>query len=172
MHKGDSGYSRSRKAAFLKTMDRTIPWSRLAVTIRQLLAQQTRVKPIAGNTESLLRIYFLQYWFGLSDRNVEDALYDSLSMQAFCRMDSTTMAVPAAQTIRKFRYLLESHHMGGELLSKVNHHLQQKGIEVIRGSMMDATITQKPVELPSAEPLSMDSADDSLLNAAIYPWNH
>src|SRR3981081_4303996 len=35
--------------------------------------------------EKMLRIYFLQQWFNLSDPQAEDAIYDSESMRRFAR---------------------------------------------------------------------------------------
>lgn len=35
----------------------------------------------------MLRIYFLQQWFDLSDPAVEDVLYDSITMQRFVGVD-------------------------------------------------------------------------------------
>ena len=35
----------------------------------------------------MLRIYFLQQWFNLSDAGVEEALYDSAGMRQFVGMD-------------------------------------------------------------------------------------
>ena len=40
--------------------------------------------------ERMLRIYFLQQWFNLSDPAMEDALYDSESMRRFAGIDLTT----------------------------------------------------------------------------------
>ena len=37
--------------------------------------------------ERMLRIYFLQHWFNLSDPAVEEALYDSPSMRRFVGID-------------------------------------------------------------------------------------
>ena len=43
-------------------------------------------RPPAG-VERMLRIYFLQQWFNLSDPAVEEALYDSLAMRRFVDID-------------------------------------------------------------------------------------
>ena len=51
----------------------------------------------------MLRIYFLQQWYGLSDEALEDALYDSLAMRTFAGIDLAVEAVPDATTLLKFR---------------------------------------------------------------------
>jgi len=43
----------------------------------------------------MLRIYFLQQWFNLSDPAVEEALYDSLAMRRFVGIDLGREPVPA-----------------------------------------------------------------------------
>ncbi len=42
----------------------------------------------------MLRIYFLQQWFNLSDPQAEDMLYDSESMRRFARVELGEEAVP------------------------------------------------------------------------------
>jgi IS5 family transposase len=48
--------------------------------------------------EKMLRIYFLQQWFNLSDRQAEDAIYDSESMRRFARVELGDDAVPDERT--------------------------------------------------------------------------
>jgi IS5 family transposase len=42
----------------------------------------------------MLRIYFLQQWFNLSDPAVEEALYDSAVMRCFVGIDLGNEPVP------------------------------------------------------------------------------
>src|SRR5215475_11701008 len=57
--------------------------------------------------ERMLRIYFLQLWFNLSDPAVEEALYDSVAMRSFVGIDLGSEAAADETTICKFRHLLE-----------------------------------------------------------------
>jgi IS5 family transposase len=72
----------TRRERFLAEMDAVIPWPRLLALIEPHY-------PKAGNgtqphpMERMLRIYFMQNWFNLSDPGAEDALYDSESMRRF-----------------------------------------------------------------------------------------
>ena len=61
----------------------------------------------------MLRIYFLQQWFNLSDPAVEEALYDSAVMRQFVGIDLGREPVPDETTVCKFRHLLEEHKLGG-----------------------------------------------------------
>ena len=64
----------------------------------------------------MLRIYFLQQWFNLSDPAAEDALYDTAAMSSFAGIDLGRPAAPDETTICHFRHLLERHHLGRRLL--------------------------------------------------------
>ena len=66
--------------------------------------------------ERMLRIYFLQQWFNLSDPAVEEALYDSLAMRSFVGIDLGREPVPDETTVCKFRHLLEKHEIGAAAL--------------------------------------------------------
>ena len=61
--------------------------------------------------ERMLRIYFLQQWFDLSDPAAEEALYDSVAMRSFVGIDLGCEPVPDETTMCKFRHLLEQHEM-------------------------------------------------------------
>src|SRR5512133_3465880 len=71
-----------RRAAFLAEMERVVPWSALCELIEPFYPKPGNGRPPVG-VERMLRIYFLQQWFNLSDPAVEEALYDSLAMRRF-----------------------------------------------------------------------------------------
>jgi hypothetical protein len=82
---------------------------------------------LAVGVERMLRIYFLQQWFNLSDPALIEPHYDSVLMQQFVGIDLGGEPVPDETTVCKFRHLLEQHQLGGEMLETVNLHLQAKG---------------------------------------------
>ena len=92
----------------------------------------------------MLRIYFLQQWFNLSDPAVEEALYDSAGMREFVGIDLGREPVPDETTVGKFRHLLEEHQIGGQIRETVNRHLESKGVRITRGTIVDATIIHAP----------------------------
>ena len=57
----------------------------------------------------MLRVYFLQQWFDLSDPQAEDMRYDSESMRRFARVERGDDTVPDESRILRFRHLLEQH---------------------------------------------------------------
>jgi transposase, IS5 family len=92
----------------------------------------------------MLRIYFLQLWFNLSDPAAEEALYDSVSMRSFAGIDLGVESVPDETTMCKFRHLLERHKLGKTLLAAVSDHLHRSGIKISKGTIVDATIIGAP----------------------------
>ncbi len=92
----------------------------------------------------MLRIYFLQAWFNLSDPGVEEALYESLSMRHFVGIDLGREPAPDETTVCKFRHLLERHGLGAKLFAHVNGYLAAHGFRVGTGTIVDATLIAAP----------------------------
>src|SRR3546814_12143400 len=67
---------RTRKAVFLDEMELVVPW-------RELIALIAAASPVASTGrppfahETMLRIHFLQQWFGLSDLAMDEALFET-----------------------------------------------------------------------------------------------
>ena len=99
----------------------------------------------------MLRIYFLQQWFNLSDPAVEEALYDSPVMRQFVGIDLGHEPAPDETTVCKFRHLLEEHQIGEQMLGTVNLHLQAQGVRITTGTIVDATIIHAPSSTKNRE---------------------
>jgi len=99
----------------------------------------------------MLRIYFLQQWFNLSDPAVEEALYDSPVMRRFAQVDLGSEPVPDETTVCKFRHLLEAHNLGARMLEQVNAHLGERGVRISTGTIVDATIIHAPSSTKNRE---------------------
>ncbi len=73
---------KTRRAVFLEEMEQVVPWEKLC-----RLIEPHYPKPGNGRRpkelEQMLRIYFLQQWFNLSDPAAEEALYDSAVLRQF-----------------------------------------------------------------------------------------
>jgi transposase, IS5 family len=148
-----SGFDRyaktTRRAAFLAEMERVVPWSELCALIEPFYPKAGNGRAPIG-LERMLRIYFLQQWFNLSDPAVEEALYDSLAMRSFVGIDLGREPVPDETTACKFRHLLEKHEIGRQLFEQVHVHLEKQGIKVSRGTIVDATIISAPSSTKNA----------------------
>jgi IS5 family transposase len=114
---------KTRRQVFLEEMEQVVPWRELCGLIEPHYPKPGNGRPPVG-VERMLRIYFLQQWFNLSDPAVEEALYDSGVMRQFTGIDLGHEPVPDETTVCKFRHLLEEHQLGEEILGTVNLHLQ------------------------------------------------
>lgn len=142
-----SGFERyakpTRRAAFLTEMNAIVPWRRLYTLIEPHYPKGDVGRPPIP-LERMLRIYFLQQWFDLSDPGAEEALYDMVSMREFAGIDLGAAPVPDETTICKFRHLLEEHKLGAAILREVNQFLASRKIKVTTGTIVDATIIHAP----------------------------
>ena len=140
----------TRRERFLGEMDAVIPWKHLNRLIEPHY-------PKAGNgtqpmpQERMLRIYFMQQWFNLSDPAMEDALYDSESMRRFAGIELSEDAIPDESTILRFRHLLEKHYLTQAIFSQVRELLEQKRLLLKSGTIVDATIIEAPPSTKNAE---------------------
>ena len=136
---GFERYGRTtRRSVFLAEMERVVPWPALCRLIEPVYPKAGNGRPPVG-VERMLRIYFLQQWFNLSDPSVEEALYDSLAMRSFVGIDLGREPVPDETTVCRFRHLLETHDLGQQLFDEVQRHLAAKGVKVATGTIVDAT---------------------------------
>ena len=127
-----------------------MPWAKLCGLIEPHYPKGSNGRPPVG-LERMLRIYFLQQWFNLSDPAVEEALYDSAVMRGFVGIDLGREPVPDETTVCKFRHLLEEHQLGGQMLEAVNLHLQSRGVRITTGTIVDATIIHAPSSTKNRE---------------------
>jgi len=147
---GFERYSKpTRRAAFLDEMNRVVPWRELCALIEPVYPKAGRGRVPVG-LERMLRIYFLQQWFNLSDPGAEEALYDSLTMRRFVGIDLGREPVPDETTLCKFRHLLERHDLGSALFQRVHEHLEQHGLRLSAGTIVDATIIHAPSSTKNA----------------------
>lgn len=133
----------TRRAKFLDEMDRILPWQQLCDAVRPHYPTGEGGRP-SIDLQRMLRIYFLQQWFNLSDPGVEEALYDSSSMRGFAGIDLGREAVPDETTVCKFRHLLEKHKLGERIFAEVTAYLREHGVKVSSGTIVDASIISAP----------------------------
>jgi transposase, IS5 family len=134
----------TRREKFLAEMEQVVPWSRLEALIEPKYPTLGRVGRQPIGLSRMLRMYFLQQWFGLADEALEDAIYDSQSMREFVGIDLAREGVPDATTLLKFRRLLEAHGLTAQLFEGINAHLAERGLLLREGTMVDATIIAAP----------------------------
>jgi IS5 family transposase len=136
-HKGEM----TRREHFLAEMDAVIPWKSLIGLIEPHYPKAgngTQLMPL----ERMLRIHFMQHWFNLSDRAMEDSLYDSESMRRFAGIELAT--------ILRFRHLLEQHKLSEGIFAQIRKLLEEKRLLLKSGTIVDATIIAAPPSTKNA----------------------
>ena len=139
---------RTRKREFLDDMERVVPWTDLVSLISGHAPQGKRGRPPFA-VSTMLRIHFLQQWFGLSDPAMEEALHDTPMFRNFAQLD-WTQRLPDETTILRFRHLLEEHKLADQMLSVVNDMLGAKGLLLRSGTVVDATLIAAPTSTKNA----------------------
>jgi len=134
---------KSKRERFLDQMEQVVPWAELQALIEPHYAKGENGRPPVG-LSIMLRVYFLQQWFNLSDPGAEEALYESPALRRFAGVDLGRAPAPDETTILQFRHLLEKHELGGAILQAVNEYLESRGIRISRGTIVDATIIHAP----------------------------
>jgi len=136
---------RTKREAFLAKMDEVVPWAQLLAVIEP---HYPKANPNGGRRPFglgvMLRIYFLQQWYQLSDPGAEEALYDIQSMRQFAGLELGHDAIPDETTILNFRHLLERHNLTKALFSAVSAYLEAHGSMLRGGTIADATLIAAP----------------------------
>ena len=140
----------TRREKFLTRMEALIPWTKLLAVIEPFYPKGERGRPPVG-LERMLRVYFLQQWYGLADEALEDALYDSQALQSFARINLQAEGVPDATTLLKFRRLLETHDLCQGLFAAINADLAARGLLLREGTLVDATLIAAPSSTKNAK---------------------
>ena len=134
---------RTRKRAFLDEMNLVVPWVELVALIKpHAPAGKTGRPPFA--VETMLRIHFMQQWFGLSDPSMEEALHDVPLYCQFAQLDPGLSRLPDESTILRFRHLLEAGDLSLQIMAAINATLSAKGLMLKTGTVVDATLIAAP----------------------------
>lgn len=134
---------RTRREAFLAQMDAVVPWDRF----EQLIVPHY---PVAGRgrrpypLRAMLKVHFMQQWFGLSDPAMEEALWETPLLREFAGLGLDFEGVPDETTILKFRHLLEKHGLGKALFDEMTAILTERGLLLRQGTIVDATLIAAP----------------------------
>lgn len=133
----------TRRDKFLAEMDAVVPWARLVERLAPLYPKGERGRPPVP-LERMLRVYFVQQWYGLSDEGLEDAFYDSQALRGFAGIELNRDPIPDATTVLHFRHWLERHDLTKGLFDEVGAMLEERGLLMREGTIVDATIIAAP----------------------------
>lgn len=130
--------AKNRKQKFLEEMEKALPWGTLIAQCRKYYEESEMGRP-KTDIELLLKIYFLQQWYNLGDPTVEAEIYDSIAFRRFLNIDLVEN-IPDESTILRFRHFLEKHELQKKFFRKTVGLLEEKGLIMKRGTIVDATI--------------------------------
>ena len=130
----------TKRDIFLATMELIVPWQELCAVIEPYYPKPGNGRPPVY----LERMYFVQHWFNLADEACEEALLDSTALRRFVGIDLGRERVSDGTTLLKFRRLLDKHALGKRLFATVGEVLQQRGLKVGTGTIVDAIIIGVP----------------------------
>ena len=133
---------KTRKREFLEQMEQVVPWAALVALIAPYYPEGRTGRP-PFSLLTMLRIHFMQQWFTLSDRGMEEAFFDTPLYREFAQLDEFAR-LPDESTILRFRHRLEKHKLAEQILASVNALLTQRGLLLKAGTVVDATLIAAP----------------------------
>src|SRR5262245_44654800 len=140
----------TKREQFLAEMNAVIPWGQLTTLIAPHYPHWAGHGRPPMPLEWMLRIYFLQQWFNLSDPAAEEALYDSEAMRRFVGVELGDDAFPDETTILHFRHFLERHALKAQIFETVRALKPKNGLLLTAGTIVDATIIHAPSSTKNA----------------------
>ena len=96
----------------------------------------------------MFRALLLAQWYGLSDRDLEEALCDRLSFRRFVGL-GLEQVTPDHSTVCRFRERLNEAGLSDKLLALVNAQIEAKGLMLKRGTLIDATVVESAAAKPA-----------------------
>jgi len=142
----------------LDRLDGLVKWYRFEKLIRHLRNEASTGRP-AYPAMVLFRAILLQSLYGLSDRELEEALDDRLSFRRFVGL-SLEEPVPDHTVLNRFRNRLAGDGLLDKLFAELNRQLEMAGLILKRGTMLDATLIETAAARPprsGAEPRDPDA---------------
>jgi len=127
-----------------------VPWAALVQIVEPHCPRAKTGRPPMP-VETMLRIHYLQQWFGLSDPAMEEALHDVPLYREFAKLGDAQARLPDETTILRFRHLLERHNLAPDMLRMVNDILLAKGLMLRTGTAVDATLISAPSSTKNAD---------------------
>jgi len=127
----------TRKKEFFEKVNNLINWKLIVYRIEKLYDKE-QGRP-AFPALMMFKSLLLAQWYGLSDPELEDCLKDRISFKKFVELQIED-SVPDETTICRFRNRLIEKNLLQKLFKIINQQLEEKGIFVQKGTLIDASI--------------------------------
>lgn len=136
MPSDDSSVLRGR--AFYDHLETVIPWAEWMALVETYCSGRMGASPFP--LEAFLRIYVVQLCYHFSDEEAVDMVCDSLSVRHFTGFPCLDAPIPSAALIRRFRHIMEKHHLGKLFLKDLKRRLKQEGRLLQPGTIIDSDV--------------------------------
>jgi len=131
-----------------------VKWYRFEKLIGHLRDEESPGRP-GYPVLVLFRAVLLQSLYGLSERELEEALGDRLSFKRFVGL-SLEDATPDHTVLNRFRNQLVEQGLLEKLFGELDRQLENAGVILKRGTMLDATLIQAVSAPPKEDRPSND----------------
>lgn len=134
-----------RRRDVLAEIDRLVDWGpfeRLLSAIHRAAKGEAAYPPLM-----MFKVLLLQRWYGLSDPQMEEALFDRMSFLGFVGL-STEDETPDHTTIWRFRQRLAEGELLDRLFAELSRQLGEHGVQVRQGTLIDASIIPSAARRP------------------------
>jgi transposase, IS5 family len=143
---GDLAAERLRRETDLDRILELLNWGPLSYRLDKHCRKLDGRPPFPPLT--MFRALLLAQWYGLSDRDLEEALCDRLSFRRFVGL-KLEQATPDHSTLCRFRERLNEAGLTSKLLALVNAQIEAKGLMLKRGTLIDATVVESAAAKPA-----------------------
>ena len=167
--------TRKVKNDFFNQINLLVNWSLIDQEIKK---HYNKGHSVAGRRSYsgllLFKMSLLQTWYNLSDYEVEDRVNDSLSFMHFVGL-TIEDSVPDNTVLSRFRTEMTKQNAYEKLMIMINTQLENKGILLKKGAIIDASITDSPrkprgkKEFEIVEDRADEEVDLSDTNSIIKP---
>jgi len=137
---------RKIKSVFFHQIEQLINWKKVSNIIHKHYTKgHSAVGTPSYDGLLLFKMSLLQTWYGLSDYETEDRLNDSISFGKFCGL-TIEQPAPDHSTLSRFRSEMTKKGVYEKLLKEINEQLEEHGIVVKRGVIIDASVVDTPLK--------------------------
>lgn len=96
-------------------------------------------------------MYIAQQCFALSDKGIEDAIYDNMAIRNVVDIYLNVEQAPDPFTLFEFRRLMEDKQLTKRVFATVNNVLNMQGLILKEGTVVDTTVISAPSSTKNEE---------------------
>lgn len=130
----------------LERIHAVVDWEKLAELVNDIYASRTgrpSYPPLV-----MVKVIMLQQWYGGSDVEMAEALWERFSFRRFAGL-SVEDSAPNHSTISRFRKELTKRRLAEPLFKEVTRQLERRGLIMRQGSLLDATLVEAQASRPT-----------------------